>query len=170
MDKLYTSYAKTIPFGQYVLEQKENGKWGDTLDMCFVSIVYGVNIISVSNTIGGLKHFCVYEYFRTLNDGRYIVHDPPTIWIYHHLHKRPFVPSGISNHFGSLWPVDSLLEPIYRGQLNYTGKRKMDEEEHCRKKNKIVDQINPLILSHFEHLGESTSKSSGSQCNVAKIK
>ena len=29
-------YSKDIPLLQYTAEQKQNGKWGSTLDMCFV--------------------------------------------------------------------------------------------------------------------------------------
>ena len=96
VDAVYSSYGKPVPIAQYVSEQKVCGKWGSTLDMCFVSIVFGVNIVSISNTLGGLNYFSVYEYFRTFNlTCNYIVDDAPTIWLCHHLYKRPFVPSGI---------------------------------------------------------------------------
>ena len=90
---LYASYSKDIPLSQYVQEQNKNGKWGSTLNMCFVSIAFGFNIVSVSNTNGGLKHFLVYDYFCTLNHTcDYVLTDAPTIWLYHHLYKNPSCP------------------------------------------------------------------------------
>ena len=95
----------SLPVGDYVSTQRLDGKWDSTLDMCFVSIVLCVNMVSICNPIGGLKCFSgfKYRYFHTLNNTcKYIVDSVPTIWAYHHLHKQPFVPSAISNHFCSL--------------------------------------------------------------------
>ena len=83
--KLYASYGKNIPLSHYAKQQKQDGRWGSTLDMCFFSIVFSVNIVSISNTSGGLKQFSVYDCFRTLsNTCNYVLDDAPTIWIYHH--------------------------------------------------------------------------------------
>ena len=126
---LYASYSKDIPLSQYAQEQNKNGKWGSTLDMCFVSIAFGVNIVSVSSTTGGLKHFSVCDYFRTLNHTcDYVLNDAPTIWLYHHLYKNPFIPSVVLNHFGCLWPANDLTEPFYMEQAVHQNKRNIDKD------------------------------------------
>ena len=171
VDALYESYGKLIPIVQYTSEQKENGKWGSTLDMCFVSIVFGVNIVSVSNTTGGLNHFSVFDYFCAFDiTCNYILDGAPTIWLFHHLHKQPFVPSLVLNNFCSLWPVDNLPDPVYRGRLDHN-KRKIDNDNEMttnpRKKSKgsdpSTDSKMGSIFCHFEVLVCSTSNKSGSR-------
>ena len=176
VDAVYSSYGKPVPIAQYASEQKVCGKWGSTLDMCFVSIVFGVNIVNISNTIGGLNHFSVYEYFCTFDlTCNYIVDDAPTIWLYHHLYKKLFVPSGISNHFCCLWPVDNPSDPVYSGQLDHN-KRKIDNDKkmktHPRKKSKssahISGSMMASIFCHFDVLVSSTSNKNGSQQKNSK--
>ena len=142
MKMLYALYLKGIPLSQYAVEQKLNGKWGGTLDMCFVSIAFGVNIVSVSNTNGGSKSFLVYNYFCTLNNTcNYILDGAPTIWLYHLLYKQPFMPSVVLNHFCCLCPANDLLEPIYEGLAVDQNKRNINklntEKTQPRKKTKI---------------------------------
>ena len=140
VDTLYASYGKLIPIGEYASEMKESGKWGSTLDMCFISIVFGVNIVSISNTKGGLIPFSVFDYFRTLDTScSYILDHAPTIWLYNHLYKQPFVASVVLNHFCSLWPVAHLPDPAYRGQLDHQNQKINKDKSHSSKKRKGAD-------------------------------
>ena len=150
-DNALCFYSKDIPLSQYTAEQKQNGKWGSTLDMCFVSIAFGVNIVSISNTTGGLRHFSVYDYFRTLDSTcNYILDGVPTIWIYHHLYKQPFMPSVMLNHFCCLSPASGLAKPIYKEQTVDHNKRKINTDDTVKTKPRKKTKISaPTTAGHW---------------------
>ena len=126
------------------VRSRTKAKWevGWYTGYVFVSIAFGVNIVSVSNTNGGSKSFLVYNYFCTLNNTcNYILDGAPTIWLYHLLYKQPFMPSVVLNHFCCLCPANDLTEPIYKGQAVDQYKRNINklntEKTQPRKKTKI---------------------------------
>ena len=74
-----------------------NGIWGTTFEMTLFYLIYGVNLISISNFT---SKFLVFDAKLTCN---LMQVDCPQeigkIFVYHHLHGYPLTPSSTNNHF-----------------------------------------------------------------------
>ncbi|MGH7955054.1 MAG: OTU domain-containing protein, partial [Gloeomargaritales cyanobacterium] len=122
VDKLYLAcrarkfLGLTLP--AYLDQQSHNGEWGADLDMCFISMIHGINILSISNLRGGFAEFDVSAFFKdTMKETDFLPLGKRTVWIYHHSFLQPYLPTQLANHFGSLWPVDGRAH----GLMLFTG-------------------------------------------------
>lgn len=71
--------------------QQNSNEWGTTIEMCFISIIYGVNVCSISNTMTGFHLFDTHLCFnKLLRMDDYVVKGTSKIWLYHHALNRPF--------------------------------------------------------------------------------
>ena len=74
-----------------------------------------LNIVIVSNTQAGI----ISDNIRLWEKIDFIEEDAPIIYLYYHLHKKPFTPSKILNHYGYLFAYDASIE-IYKNRKNET--------------------------------------------------
>ena len=75
-----------------------------------------LNIVIVSNTQAGI----ICDNVRLWEKIDFIEEDAPTIYLYYHLHKKPFTPSKILNHYGYLFAYDGSNPEgfeIYRNRM-----------------------------------------------------
>jgi hypothetical protein len=104
-------------FLQYFDRLKMDGVWSGSLEQCLVAALYGVDLISLSNTTEGLMEFrasmWMREHCKNVTDIECMIPDANAtiIYIYHHQYQRPLhrLPNGSFqlNHFCALLPQDS---------------------------------------------------------------
>ena len=116
-----SSHSYPVPLDEFIMTKMSNGSWGSNLDMFYVCMVYGVNIVCISNLNKGLSTFDVYTWLRKMEGGmdyisEFVADDADTCYLYHFIKGEPFEPPEYNaDHFGSL----SLLN-VYTGGATKT--------------------------------------------------
>ena len=108
-----------IPFDSFVKRLRKNGTWQGTEAAVFISMMCSLNIVIVSNSQAGIFS----DNIRLWKNIDFIEEDAPTIYLYYHLHKKPFTPSSKLNHYGYLSAYDGSNPKgynIYRNSRNDT--------------------------------------------------
>ena len=93
-----------LPLDENINTNIKNGSWGSNLDMFYICMVHGVNIVCISNRMSGLETFDAYQFLQLSGGEEYIINESKTCYIYHYIHGNPFEPSNNPNHFGTLSP------------------------------------------------------------------
>ena len=116
---IYTNVLKERePYEAYIRKLRKNGSWAGTSAAVFMCMMYGVNIVITSNTKAGL----ICNDIREWENIDFIEESALTIYLYHHLYKKPFTKSKVCNHFAYLFHYEGQGNPeetyeIYRNAL-----------------------------------------------------
>ena len=108
---LYYSVAKeTNDFEEWIQNMRQPGTWGGATVALFVCWIYNVNICIVTNSTRG---FITNDLGNVNWKGRPYDTSYPTVFLYHHRYKAPFIPSSTCDHFAYMFlcEYDSSLEP-----------------------------------------------------------
>jgi hypothetical protein len=163
--RVYTEILHgSIPFDSFVKRLRTNGTWQGTKVAVFMCMICSLNIVIVSNSQAGIFS----DNIRLWENIDFIEEDAPTIYLYYHLHKKPFTPSSILNHYGYLFAYDGSNPKgfnIYRNSRNdtsepstvdlsrdgatkindYLSKDKDDESQPPQKRCKKLEQNENVI-------------------------
>ena len=63
IESIFASYEISGNIFQWCDKQLHDGAWAGTLDIAFISIIYQLNIQSVSNIVSDLRLFDSYGFF-----------------------------------------------------------------------------------------------------------
>ena len=115
--RIYDSFAESETLESYITRQRNSGMWSSSLEVVFMSFVWGVNIRCVANGKGGFFEFNSDSYLQLIGLGP--VTTRQTVWLYNHLYEHPFRSTENLNHFSCLTPsvsTDHNMEvECYRG-------------------------------------------------------
>lgn len=118
--RIYTDILQGVmPFDSFVARLRKTGTWQGTEAAVFICLMFSINIVIVSNAKCGI--FC--DNIRLWEKINFIEEDAPTIYLYYHLHKKPFFPSGTLDHYGYLYEYEGSnpeIFEIYRNQRSGT--------------------------------------------------
>jgi hypothetical protein len=105
-------------FIRYFEKIKLDGAWTGVLEQCLVAALYGVDVVSLSNTTNGLMQFrssfWMTQQCSNVEGISEMIpdRDAAVIYLYHHQYQRPLrqLPSGSFqlNHFCALLPISSI--------------------------------------------------------------
>jgi hypothetical protein len=125
INDILRKYQVRCGFFPYLQQLLQNGVWASDMEMIFIYVVYGVNIVSISNQPCGLSPFNAR---RVLSDILHIqlpanefVDSNQCIHLYHHYCGRPMTPTHAGNHYCVLFEVAdenqkaALWTKAYRG-------------------------------------------------------
>lgn len=125
--RIYASYNPRVDFYAYLQQILRNGTWGTDMEMTFIYIVFGINVISLTNAPFGLVPFCakssLAQQLHIQMPAGFVELDDKCIYLYHHAYGHPLTPTHSANHFCVLFPVTngattkSLAEKAYMGGL-----------------------------------------------------
>lgn len=124
IDKIYASYNKRCGFHAYLQGLLQPGNWGTDLEMVFIYLAFGVNVVSITNTPFGLAAFCAKSYIDVLHitmPSSFAEASPAPIHLYHHAYGRPLMSTHAGNHFCVLFEVadismkEALFEKAFKG-------------------------------------------------------
>ena len=91
-----------MDFTKYFYSQKNHVQWGTQLGMLFISIVYGVQIISVQWFGDAIIDFDTATELGLRDLHQFVLPAAPVICVYFHVHRAPgFTGSGV-NQFCTL--------------------------------------------------------------------
>lgn len=113
----FRSMSSLQTFAEYFQTLRIDGTWTGNFEQCLVSALFGVHVMSLSNTLQGIIPFNSSEHMRmTCFDVEGIQQMIPddhalTIYLYHHQYQRPFrrlsAGSAQINHFCALLPCQN---------------------------------------------------------------
>jgi hypothetical protein len=123
LNVVYAHYSKVEGFYSYVHGLLESGKWATDLEMVFMFLAFGIDIVSITNTPGGFNVFrpSAFISMMRLDLPADFVQLDTSIYLYHHAYKKPLSPSVPNNHFCVLFEVTNedtkalLFEGAYKG-------------------------------------------------------
>jgi hypothetical protein len=103
---LYDIVVKGTEFDSWLTELQTPGTWQGTTAALFICLLFEINVCIVSNSKNG---FMVHDTKKwlLLRERNFIEDSHPTVYLYHHLHRRPFKKSLVCNHFAFMYRVDS---------------------------------------------------------------
>ena len=164
----------------YLHKKKKDGAWGDTIAMCFVSMVHGVNVVSISNSSPLLDCSSAFDHLKTVGCQEYIQPNVRTAYVYHHCYKNPFASTPVANHFALLKLCTSphtVNATIYRGWEHHSLKRSSIEKDSddgnvCIKKRKKESNTSISYIKSQKQmqLGDWLSSMTVNASLVAKCK
>ena len=142
MEKLYRACLPDDDFREWLHKLEEPRSWAGDVAATFVSYFFEINICIVTNA----KTFWVVDQRMNLRrkGWNFISEEAPTVFLYHHLFRRPFTKSKTCNHFAYLLEVDKQViqdnDSVYYG----TDREKSSEDapnhttqENSKKKRKL---------------------------------
>lgn len=100
-EKEYETFVKGIA---------RRGKYQGTKAALFVCFMFEVNICLITNAPNGFEIHNTQQWLRLMQANMVIEDSAPTIYLYHHLFKRPFKKSKKCNHFGYLHRIEASRE------------------------------------------------------------
>ena len=100
----YEVAQETDEFESWIQKMRKPGVWAGTTIALFISWIFNVNIIIVTNGERGflINDFCKYNWL----EHRPATNTPyPNIYLYYHRYNAPFSPSNICDHYGYMFPL-----------------------------------------------------------------
>ena len=105
---------RSMSFDEWVSKMQCNGTWGGATAAMFICLMFRVNICIISNAENG---FLVND-IRSWDGIDFLSEDAPTIFLYHHLHRRPFERNKTCNHFAFMEKYKGANPEKYRIYVN----------------------------------------------------
>ena len=138
--ELYEELSKSeVNFETWVNKVQKSTTWGGEIEAIFVCWLFNVNICIVTNALKGFYIVDIRNWL--IQEGKNFVHkSAPTIFLYHHVFKRPTESSTQCNHFALLQPY--VYTNIADGVTIFEGIKELDELEDMtnrEKKRKFPD-------------------------------
>lgn len=100
---VYTNVLKQIvPYETFIRKLRRRGTWAGTSAAVFICMMFNVNIVIVSNAVNGL----ICNNIREWENIDFIDESSSSIYLYHHLYKKPFTKSRVCNHFAYLYQYE----------------------------------------------------------------
>lgn len=102
---LYDTVVKGTDFDSVLMELQTPGTWQGTTTAVSICLLFEINVCIVSTTKNG---FLVHntKKWLILRERNFIEDLYPTVYLYHHLHRRLFKKSSVCNHFAFMYHID----------------------------------------------------------------
>jgi len=109
---LYKRFAKNnTSFDAWVEKVKQSRSWAGELEAVFVCLLFNINVCLVTNSLKGFYIVDVRKWL-TVEGENFIDADAPTVFLYHHVYKRPTTKSVSCNHFALLEPYERNVDGV----------------------------------------------------------
>ena len=108
IEKLYIASDPLISLNQWLDSIARTGAWGGDIAALFLGYFYQINFCIVNNSKHGLTVLNIREWIGRLTSFEYVSDNAPSIFLYHHLFRRPWEGSLNCNHFALMREVMNI--------------------------------------------------------------